>query len=62
MFRSRVYSPDGDDLGEPTYAMRIRLNDEIHFEGGKRFRVVDVAVYGEEEESPFVGLLMVEAR
>jgi hypothetical protein len=32
-----------------------------HLGGGKRFRVLDVVVFGEEDESPFVGLLQVEA-
>jgi hypothetical protein len=40
----------------------IRLGDEIHLGGGKRFRVVNVVPFAEEDESPFVGLLQVEAR
>ena len=61
MFRYRLHSPDGDDLGEATYAMRIKVDEEIHLNGGERFRVLDVVIFDEEDESPFVGLLQVEA-
>ena len=54
-------SPDGDDLGEATYAQMIRPGEEIHLGAGQRFRVVDVVPFEEEDESPFVGLLQVEA-
>jgi hypothetical protein len=60
LFRYRPVSPAGDDLGDATYAAAIRLGQDILFAGG-RFRVVDVVVFEEEDESPFVGLLMVEA-
>ena len=30
MFRYRLHSPDGDDLGEATYAMMIKPGEEIH--------------------------------
>jgi len=58
MFRYRLHSPD--DLGEATYAMMIRPGQEIHGNGGQRFRVVDVVPFDEGDESPFVGLLKVE--
>ena len=61
MFRYRLHSPDGDDLGEATYAMMIKPGEEIHLGGRQRFRVVDVVPFEEEDESPFVGLLQVEA-
>ena len=61
MFRYRLHSPDGDDLGEATYAMQIKPGDEIHIGAGQRFRVLDVVPFDEEDESPFVGLLWVEA-
>jgi hypothetical protein len=60
VFRYRLHSPDGDDLGEATYAMMIKPGEEIHGNGGQRLRVLDV-VPSEEDESPFVGLLQVEA-
>jgi hypothetical protein len=61
VFRYRLYTPDGDELGEATYAQMIHLGEEIHFKAGTRYRVVDVVVYDGEDESPFVGLLQVEA-
>ena len=61
MFRYRLHSPDGDDLGEATYAMMIKPGEEIHSATAERFRVLDVVPFEEEDESPFVGLLQVEA-
>ena len=61
MFRYRLHSPDGDDLGEATYAMMIKPREEIHLGSGQRFCVVDVVLFGEGDELPFVGLLQVEA-
>ena len=61
MFRYRVHLEDGSDAGEATYAQMIHLGDEIHLHAGRRFRVVDVVAFEEEDESPFVGLLRVEA-
>jgi hypothetical protein len=60
VFRYRRHSPDGDDLGGATYAMIIKPGEEIHLGTGQRFRVVDVVPF-EEEDSPLVGLLQVEA-
>jgi hypothetical protein len=60
--RRRLHLEDGSDAGEETYAQVIQPGDEIHLGGGTRFRVVDVVVsFEEEDESPFVGLLKVEA-
>jgi hypothetical protein len=39
----------------------IHACDEIHLGAGQRFRVLDVVPFAEEDESPFVGLLQVEA-
>jgi hypothetical protein len=61
VFRYRLHSPDGGDLGEATYAQMIHPGDEIHLGAGQRFRVLDVVPFEEEDESPFVGLLQVEA-
>jgi hypothetical protein len=61
MFRYRLHSRDGDDLGEATYAVLIKPSEEIHLGAGQRFRVLDVVTFDEEDESPFVGLLQVEA-
>jgi hypothetical protein len=59
VFRYRLHSPDGDDLGEATYAMVIKPGEEIHLGAGKRFRVLDIVPL--EDDSPLVGLLQVEA-
>ena len=61
MFRYRLHSPDGDDLGEATYGQMIHAGEEILVGNGRRFRVVAVVPFEEEDESPFVGLLQVEA-
>jgi hypothetical protein len=60
MFRYRLHSPDGDDLGEAAYAQMIKP-EEIFGGGAQRFRVVGVVPFADEDESPFVGLLQVEA-
>jgi hypothetical protein len=39
----------------------IQAGEEIHVRGGQRMRVVAVVPFEEEDESPFVGLLQVEA-
>lgn len=61
MFRYRLHSTDGDDLGEVTYPARIKVGEELFFGGGRRFRVLDLVIFDEEDESRFVGLLQVEA-
>jgi hypothetical protein len=57
VFRYRLHSPDGDDLGEATYAIMIHPGDEIHLGAGQRFLVLDVVLFEEKDGSPFVGLL-----
>jgi hypothetical protein len=61
MFRYRLHSPDGDDLGEATYAQMIYPDEEIIGNGNQHYRVIDVVPFDEEDESPFAGLLQVEA-
>jgi hypothetical protein len=41
--------------------MMIKPGEELHFGGGKRYRVLDVVPVDEEDGSPFAGLLQVEA-
>ena len=60
MFRYRLHSPDGDDLGEATYAMMIKPGEEIIAGKNEQFRVVAVVPFEEEDESPFVGMPKVE--
>jgi hypothetical protein len=61
MFTYRLHSPDGDDLGGATYPDMVKIGEELFFGGGRRFRVVDVVVFEEADESPFVGMVEVEA-
>ena len=61
MFRYRMHSADGDDLGEATYAMQIRPGEEIHGTGGQRLLVLDVVPFEEADELGFVAMLKVEA-
>ena len=61
MFRYTLHTPDGADLGEATYAVMIKPGEEIHGNGGQRLRVLAVVPFEEGYESPFVGLLHVEA-
>jgi hypothetical protein len=58
---TKLHSPDADDLGEATYAIMIKPGEEILFGGGRHFRVVAVVPFDEEDQSPFVGPLQVEA-
>ncbi len=60
VFRYRLHSPDGDDLGEATYAVMIKPGEEIHLGAGRRFRVVAVVRFDVEDESLFVALPGVE--
>jgi hypothetical protein len=41
--------------------MMIKAGEEIHGSGGQRLRVIDVVPFDKEDESPFVGMLKVEA-
>jgi hypothetical protein len=50
MFRYRLHSPDGDDLGEAAYAVMIKPGEEILVGNGRRLRVLDVVAFGEEDE------------
>jgi len=61
LFTYRLHSPDGDDLREATYPDRIKLGEELFFGGGRRFRVLDVVLFEEEDDPKLVGVLQVEA-
>lgn len=60
MFRYRLHTADGDDLGDSTYAVTIKPGDEIHVGAGQRFRVLDVVPF-EDEGGELAGMLKVEA-
>jgi hypothetical protein len=49
VFRYRLHTPDGDEVGEATYAMLIKPGEEILYGGGRRFRVVDVVEFDEDD-------------
>jgi len=59
MFRHRLHSPDGDDLGKATYAQMIHPDEEIIARDNQHFPVIDVVPFG-DDESPSVGMLKVE--
>lgn len=48
-------------MGEATYPSMVKVGEELFFGNGTRFRVLDVVPFDDEDESPFVGLLQVEA-
>ena len=60
MFTYRLHLADGSDAGEATYSIMIKPGEEIVAGSNQRFRVVAVVPF-EEEDSPLVGLLQVEA-
>jgi hypothetical protein len=60
VFAYRLHLEDGSDVGEATYPSMVKVGELLFFGGGRRFRVLDVVPF-EEGESPFAGLLQVEA-
>jgi hypothetical protein len=60
MFTYRLHLEDGPEAGEATYSVMIRPGEEILVGNGRRFRVLDVVPFEEEDESRFVGLPQVE--
>jgi hypothetical protein len=60
MFTYRPHLEDGSDAGETTYPVMVHPDDEIVVGNGRRFRVLDL-IPVENEDSPYVGLLQVEA-
>jgi hypothetical protein len=56
-----LHSPDGDDLGEATYAVMIKPGEEIIAGSNEHFRVVAVVLFAQEDDSPLVGVLQVAA-
>ena len=61
MFTYRLHLADGSEVGEATYPSMVKVGELLFFGGGRKFRVIDVVPFEEEDESPFVGLLRVEA-
>ena len=46
MFRYRLHSPDGDDLGEATYAQTIHPGEEIVAGSNEHYRIRRLAGEG----------------
>jgi hypothetical protein len=61
VFTYRLHLAEGSDAGEATYSVMIKPGQEILVGNGRRFRVVDIVPLHEEDDSPFVGLLRIEA-
>jgi hypothetical protein len=61
VFRYRLHLEDGSDVGQATYPSMVKVGEELFFGGGHKFRVRDVVPFDEEDESPFVAMLRVEA-
>jgi hypothetical protein len=57
VFKYPLHSPDRDDLGEATYAVRVKPGEEIDLGAGKRFHILYVVPF--DEDSPFVAMLKV---
>ena len=60
MFSYKLHLQDGSVVGEATYPDMVKVGKVLFFGGGRRFRVLDVVVFAEDDESPFVGMLRVE--
>lgn len=60
MFRYRLQTPLGEDIGEADYRFLLEPGEELTVGPDQRFRVVDVVPI-EEQGSDVVALLYVEA-
>ena len=60
VYAYRLHLEDDSDAGQVTYAVLVKPGEEILVGNDRRFRVIDVLPFEEEDESPFVGLLQVE--
>jgi hypothetical protein len=60
IYRYRLFDVDGAEAGEAHYAVPIEPGETIWTGDGRKLRVLDV-VPVEEEDSPFIGFLKVEA-
>ena len=60
MFTYRLHLEDGSDVGEATYPQMVKPGEEIIASGNRHYRVLAVVPI-DDEDSPLVGLLQVEA-
>ena len=56
-----MHFADGSDAGEATYAVMIKPGEDIFVGNGRRLGVLDVVPFEDQDESPFVAMLKVEA-
>jgi hypothetical protein len=56
-----LHLEDGSGVGDATYPSMVKVGEELFFSGGRRFRVLDVVPFEEEDDSPLVAMLNVEA-
>jgi hypothetical protein len=62
MPKYRLHDAEGNDMGEMLLGdVPFRPGDEIFLGPGRKLRVLDVVPLEEEDESPFVAMLRVEA-
>jgi len=61
MFNYRLHLADGSDVYDATFAVMIYPGEEIIAGDNEHFRVLELVPIEEEDESPFVALLQVEA-
>jgi hypothetical protein len=60
VFRYKLHYEDGSEAGDAAYADNVNPGDELMLGPGKFVRVLDVVTV-DDEGSPCVGLLKVEA-
>ncbi len=60
MFRYKMHHTDGSEAGDAAYADNVNPGDELMLGPGRFVRVLDVVLV-DEEDSPHVGPLEVEA-
>jgi hypothetical protein len=51
MFVYRLHTVDGDDVGKAAHPDRVKIGEELFVGGVWRFRVLDVVLFDEAEES-----------
>ena len=60
MFTYQLHWADGSDAGEADYAVVVQEGEIVWALNGSKLRVLDLVLV-EDEESPYTGLLRVEA-
>jgi hypothetical protein len=60
VFTYKLHGPDGAEIGQATYPSMVKPGELLFFGSGREFRVLAVTAI-EDDASPFVGTLQVEA-